>query len=114
MPSLFTIAAGIFLFGLTAARDGAQINALTSMASFFENAMYGVLYGYAPEVFPTPHRGTGDAYAAAASRVTGLFAPIIAVYSKVCAARFSREAQCSLQRPISSAHLRHGLADTSN
>lgn len=54
------------------------------MASFFENAMYGVLYGYAPEVFPTPHRGTGDAYAAAASRVTGLFAPIIAVYSQVC------------------------------
>lgn len=52
------------------------------MASFFENAMYGVLYGYAPEVFPTPHRGTGDAYAAAASRVTGLFAPIIAVYSQ--------------------------------
>lgn len=53
------------------------------MASFFENAMYGVLYGYAPEVFPTPHRGTGDAYAAAASRLTGLFAPIIAVYSQV-------------------------------
>jgi hypothetical protein len=87
-PSFFTIAAGIFLFGLTAARDGAQINALTSMASFFENAMYGVLYGYAPEVFPTPHRGTGDAFAAAASRVTGFFAPIIAVYSKVRAAQF--------------------------
>lgn len=54
------------------------------MASFFENAMYGVLYGYTPEVFPTPHRGTGDAFAAAANRITGLFAPIIAVYSQVC------------------------------
>lgn len=32
-------------------------------------------------MFPTPHRGTGDALAATASRVTGLFAPIIAVYS---------------------------------
>lgn len=53
------------------------------MASFFENAMYGVLYGYTPEVFPTPHRGTGDAFAAAANRITGLFAPIIAVYSQV-------------------------------
>lgn len=41
----------------------------------------GVLYGYAPEVFPTPSRGTGDALAAAASRVTGIFAPVIAVFS---------------------------------
>ena len=40
----------------------------------------GVLYGYAPEVFPTPSRGTGDALASAASRFTGLFAPIIAAY----------------------------------
>jgi hypothetical protein len=97
--AFFTIAAGVFLFGLTAARNGAQINALTCMASFFENAfcksfkplpMYvlmcygvdGVLYGYAPEVFPTPSRGTGDALAAAASRITGIFAPVIAVYSK--------------------------------
>lgn len=35
--------------------------------------------GYAPEVFPTPSRGTGDALAAAASRITGIFAPVIAV-----------------------------------
>ena len=34
-----------------------------------------MLYGYAPEVFPTPRRGTGDAFAAASSRITGLFAP---------------------------------------
>ena len=37
--------------------------------------------GYAPEVFPTPSRGTGDALAAAASRITGIFAPVIAVRS---------------------------------
>lgn len=41
----------------------------------------GVLYGYAPEVFPAPHRGTGDALVSAASRITGIFAPVIAVYS---------------------------------
>lgn len=41
----------------------------------------GVLYGYAPEVFPTPSRGTGDAIASAANRITGIFAPVIAVYS---------------------------------
>jgi hypothetical protein len=41
-----------------------------------------VLYGYAPEVFPTPSRGTGDALASASSRITGIFAPVIAVYAK--------------------------------
>ncbi len=43
---------GAFLFGLTAARTPAQINALTCMASLMENAFYGVLYAYAPEVSP--------------------------------------------------------------
>ncbi|KAJ7489155.1 MFS general substrate transporter [Mycena latifolia] len=79
--AFFTIMSGVFLFALTAARTSVQVNALVSIASFWENAFYGVLYGYAPEVFPTPRRGTGDALAASASRVTGLFAPIIAVYS---------------------------------
>ncbi|KAJ7097589.1 MFS general substrate transporter [Mycena epipterygia] len=79
--AFFTVMSGVFLFALTAARTSVQVNALVSIASFWENAFYGVLYGYAPEVFPTPRRGTGDALAASASRVTGLFAPVIAVYS---------------------------------
>lgn len=74
--------AGAFLFGLTAAKTNGQINALTCLAALCENGMYGVLYGYAPEVFATPQRGTGDALASAASRITGVMAPIIAVYSK--------------------------------
>ncbi|CAK5284790.1 unnamed protein product [Mycena citricolor] len=80
--AFFTIMSGVFLFALTAARTSVQVNALVSIASFWENAFYGVLYGYAPEVFPTPRRGTGDALAAASSRVTGLMAPVIAVYSQ--------------------------------
>ncbi|KPV73157.1 uncharacterized protein RHOBADRAFT_46262 [Rhodotorula graminis WP1] len=79
--AFFTVGAGAFLFGLTAARSQASINALTCMAALFQNAFYGVLYAYAPEAFPTPARGTGDALVSTASRVTGLFAPIIAVYS---------------------------------
>ncbi|ORX35168.1 major facilitator superfamily domain-containing protein [Kockovaella imperatae] len=78
--AFFTVAAGIFLFGLTQAKTKAQINVLTCFAALCENAFYGVLYGYAPEVFPTPSRGTGDALAAASNRITGLFAPVIAVY----------------------------------
>ena len=41
----------------------------------------GVLFGYAPEVFPTPSRGTGDALAAASNRIAGIFAPVIYVYA---------------------------------
>lgn len=33
-----------FLFGLTAARTSRQINSLTSLASLFQNAMYGIVY----------------------------------------------------------------------
>ena len=39
--------------------------------------MYGVLFGYAPEVFPTEARGTGDALTATANRLAGILAPII-------------------------------------
>lgn len=38
-----TITSGIFLFGLTAARDGTQINVLTCFAALFENAFCGSL-----------------------------------------------------------------------
>jgi hypothetical protein len=39
-----------------------------------------ILFGYAPEVFPTPVRGTGDALAATANRVFGPLVPIIKMY----------------------------------
>lgn len=39
--------------------------------------MYGVLYAYTPEIFPAPHRGTGDALASSFNRVTGILAPVI-------------------------------------
>jgi hypothetical protein len=49
-------------------------------ASFLSrNAMYGVLYAYTPEVFPTPHRGTGDALASAFNRVMGVIAPVVKI-----------------------------------
>jgi len=79
--ALFTICAGICLFGLTACRSMVQINAVTSIAAFFQNAYYGVLFGYAPELFPTPVRGTGDALCASFNRICGFMAPIIAIFS---------------------------------
>jgi len=41
--------------------------------------MYGVLYAISPELFPTKDRGTGNAIVAAANRVFGIMAPIIAL-----------------------------------
>lgn len=41
--------------------------------------MYGVLYAYTPEVFPAPHRGTGDALCSAFNRFTGILAPVIKI-----------------------------------
>jgi hypothetical protein len=41
--------------------------------------MYGVLYAYTPEVFPAPHRGTGDALCSAFNRITGILAPVIKI-----------------------------------
>ena len=43
--------------------------------------MYGVLYAISPELFPTKHRGTGNAIVAAANRVFGIMAPVIALYA---------------------------------
>jgi MFS family permease len=40
--------------------------------------MYGVLYAYTPEIFPTKDRGTGNGLAATANRIFGVMAPIIA------------------------------------
>ena len=42
--------------------------------------MYGVLYAISPELFPTKDRGTGNALVAAANRMFGITAPIIALY----------------------------------
>jgi sugar phosphate permease len=42
-----------------------------------------VLYAYTPEVFPTLHRGTGNALTATANRVFGIMAPIIAMFANL-------------------------------
>jgi len=45
--------------------------------------MYGILYAISPELFPTKDRGTGTALVAAANRVFGIMAPIIALYANL-------------------------------
>lgn len=45
--------------------------------SLLQNAMYGVIYSYSPEVFPLKVRGTAVGIAAALGRIAGSIAPLI-------------------------------------
>ncbi|KAG7098330.1 hypothetical protein E1B28_000291 [Marasmius oreades] len=74
-----TALTGVFLFLFTTSKSHAAVLGYSCASGFTENAMYGVLYAYTPEVFPAPHRGTGDAICSAFNRVTGLLAPIIKI-----------------------------------
>ncbi|KAI0089234.1 major facilitator superfamily domain-containing protein [Irpex rosettiformis] len=77
--SISTLATGLFLFLFTTTTTEAAYLGFSCASSLTQNAMYGVLYAYTPEAFPTPHRGTGDALASAVNRVMGLIAPIIKI-----------------------------------
>ncbi|EJU02774.1 MFS general substrate transporter, partial [Dacryopinax primogenitus] len=79
--ALSTVLSGLFLFLFTTAKTEPAILGWNCATSLTENAMYGVLYAYTPEVFPGPHRGTGDGLASCFNRICGLMAPIIKIYA---------------------------------
>ncbi|KAF8723420.1 hypothetical protein AX14_009311 [Amanita brunnescens Koide BX004] len=74
-----TALTGVFLFLFTTSETEAAVLGYSCASSVTQNAMYGVLYAYTPEVFPAPHRGTGDALAASLNRVAGILAPVIKI-----------------------------------
>ncbi len=78
-----TALTGVFLFGSTTSRSSATLLGWNCGYSFTSNIMYGVLYAISPELFPTKDRGTGNALVAAANRVFGITAPIIALYTNL-------------------------------
>lgn len=65
---------GVFLLGSTTAMDSDALLGWNCAFSFCSNVMYAVLYGFTPELFPTPQRGTGNALAATCNRVFGVMA----------------------------------------
>lgn len=71
---------GIFLFLFTRATTSAAVTGFTCAIAFFQNLVYGLLYSYTPELFPAPVRGSGNGLVALFNRLSGLMAPIIAVY----------------------------------
>jgi MFS family permease len=74
---------GVFLFGSTTSRSSATLLGWNCGYSFTSNIMYGVLYAISPELFPTKDRGTGNALVAAANRVFGIAAPVIALHTNL-------------------------------
>lgn len=72
---------GVVLFGSTTAKTSNSFLAWNCFFNLFSNIMYGVLYAYTPEVFPTKIRGTSVGLAASANRIFGVFAPIIAIFA---------------------------------
>ncbi|KAI9933757.1 hypothetical protein ASPWEDRAFT_105998 [Aspergillus wentii DTO 134E9] len=76
-----TLITGVLLFCFTASKDPNVQLVCSALESFFQMAMYGVLYAYTPEVFPAPNRGTGTGIASCLNRIAGLMAPIIGIYA---------------------------------
>ncbi|RDB25575.1 putative MFS-type transporter PB1E7.08c [Hypsizygus marmoreus] len=74
-----TLLTGIFLFLFTTSTTEAAVLGFSCASGLTQNAMYGVLYAYTPEVFPAPHRGTGDAIASSFNRITGILSPVIKI-----------------------------------
>lgn len=78
---LSTALTGAFLYASTTARNSNALLGWNCAYQFFSTLMYAVLYSYTPEVFPTIHRGTGNAITATCNRVFGVCAPIVNMYA---------------------------------
>ncbi|RFU74334.1 major facilitator superfamily transporter [Trichoderma arundinaceum] len=81
--SLSSVLTGVFLYCSTTAKSSESLLGWNCAYNFCSNVMYAVLYGYTPEIFPTPQRGTGNALAATANRIFGIMAPIIAMFANL-------------------------------
>ncbi|SPN97706.1 related to 4-hydroxybenzoate transporter [Cephalotrichum gorgonifer] len=81
--AISTVLTGVFLYGSTTALTSESLLGWNCGFSFCSNVMYAVLYGFTPELFPTPQRGTGNALAATANRIFGIMAPIIAMFANL-------------------------------
>ncbi|KAH7926360.1 MFS general substrate transporter [Leucogyrophana mollusca] len=77
--AISTMLTGVFLFLFTTSKTTAAVLGYSCASGLTQNAMYGVLYAYTPEVFPAPHRGTGDALCSALNRIGGFIAPLIKI-----------------------------------
>ncbi|PWN43691.1 MFS general substrate transporter [Ceraceosorus guamensis] len=78
--ALGTLLTGIFVIVSTQSPNKGAFLTFLCLEALFQNIMYGVLYAYTPESFPSPVRGTGDGIASSLNRIFGLMSPIIRIY----------------------------------
>ncbi|KAF5389170.1 hypothetical protein D9757_003521 [Collybiopsis confluens] len=83
--AISTALTGIFFFLFTTSTTEAAVLGFSSYQRNSFRKMYGVLYAYTPEVFPAPHRGTGDALCSSFNRITGILAPVIKIATTTAA-----------------------------
>jgi len=81
--SIATVLTGIFLYGSTTALNSKDLLGWNCAISFTSNIMYAVLYGFTPELFPTPQRGTGNSLTASCNRIFGIMAPIVTMFANL-------------------------------
>lgn len=72
---------GVILFCFTVAPTSGTQLACSCIEAFFQNIAYAVLYTYTPELFPTHIRGTGTGIGSCLNRISGLCAPLVAIYA---------------------------------
>ncbi|KIW91693.1 uncharacterized protein Z519_07661 [Cladophialophora bantiana CBS 173.52] len=104
--------AATFAIAFTTVRNEAQNVAFPSMINFWQNAYYGILYSYTPEVMPLSHRGTGCGLAMACGRLASISSPLIATYADtstsapiwVCCALYFAMAAVALTLPFEPEH----------
>lgn len=83
--AISTVLTGVFLYCSTTAVTSDALLGWNCAFNFTSNVMYAVLYGFTPELFPTPQRGTGNALAAVCNRVFGIMAvSLLLSPSSVC------------------------------
>ncbi len=99
--SIATILTGVVLYGSTTAVNSNALLGWNCGFSVASNVMYAVLYGFTPELFPTPQRGTGNALTATCNRIFGIMAvslthdEYLGLPSSLDADKCSRLLQCS-------------------
>lgn len=69
---------GISIFVFSAVNDEASNISINALEYFFQSMFNAVLYGWTPEVFPAPIRGTACGLASFWGRLFGIIAPLTA------------------------------------
>ncbi|KAK6540550.1 hypothetical protein TWF694_009341 [Orbilia ellipsospora] len=81
--SLASLFSGAFLFGYTQATTQEASLGFQCASAVMQNIIWGILYTYTPEIFPSPQRGTGVGLCSCLSNMASCFAPVLGYYSNV-------------------------------